>query len=308
MDAHLARFESELASQKGLVTLDQLRVGRLSVERIRSLIDRQVLRRIRPRVFGLVGATDSWERGLLAVTLSVKGSVASHAAAARLWGLEPRPESRYEITVPRDRHVLVRGVVVHRSGTIGERDTSTRHGIVTTSFERTLCDCTTLLSRHQLGRALDDGLRRGVASVKRLKDCSERTESAPGRHMSVTRALLAERGIGFDPGGSQSELDVLKVLRRAGLPEPVQQYRVKIGSKTFRPDFAWPEVIVFAEYYGLLFHAGASAVIADSARLTALAAAGWVPLVFTHASSEREIVERTASALLQRGVGGKIGA
>ena len=47
-------------------------------------------------------------------------------------------------------------------------------------FERTLCDCTTRLNEYQLGRSLDDGLRRGVASLQRLKDCSERTESAPG--------------------------------------------------------------------------------------------------------------------------------
>jgi hypothetical protein len=65
---------------------------------------------------------------------------------------------------------------------------------------------------------------------------------------------------------------------------------------------------VFAEYYGLPFHIGASAVVADSERLTALVAAGWLPLVFTHASSDGEVVELTRAALLQRGVGMEIGA
>ncbi len=119
--------------------------------------------------------------------------------------------------------------------------------------------------------------------------------------MSVVRLLLSARGIGFDPGGSRSELYLLDVFRRARLPLPVQQHRVKVGSKTFRPDFAWPDRKVFAEYYGLPFHIGASAVVADSERLTALSAAGWLPLVFTHASSDREIVERTVAALNQRG-------
>ncbi|MDQ1454452.1 MAG: hypothetical protein QOH28_72 [Actinomycetota bacterium] len=126
--------------------------------------------------------------------------------------------------------------------------------------------------------------------------------------MSIVRSLLESRGLGFDPGGSSSELYVLEVLRRARLPLPVQQYRVKIGAKTFRPDFAWPEWKVFAEYYGLPFHIGASAVVADSERLTALSAAGWLPLVFTHASSDREIVERTVAALHQRGVRRELGA
>ena len=88
----------------------------------------------------------------------------------------------------------------------------------------------------------------------------------------------------------------------------MQQYRVKIGAKTFRPDFAWPECKVFAEYYGLPFHTGVSAVVADSERLTALSTAGWLPLVFTHATSDREIVERTVEALHQRGVRRELGA
>ncbi len=106
----------------------------------------------------------------------------------------------------------------------------------------------------------------------------------------------------FDPGGSRSEIQLLEVFRRGHLPAPVQQHRVTVGTKTYRPDFAWPELRVFAEYYGLPFHTGASAVVADSQRLTALASAGWLPLVFTHVSTDREIIERTAQALNQRRV------
>jgi len=197
----------------------------VSDSQTRSLIRRKLLRRVRPRVFALVGAAESWERGLLAAVLSIEGAVASHSSAARLWRFEPRPEDRYEITIGRDRHPTLTGVVVHRSGTIAEQDLCHRDGIPCTSFERTLSDCSTLLSVHQLGHVLDDGLRRGIASLTRLKNCSERTESAPGRHMSAVRTLLAARGIGFDPGGSRAELEILEVFRRAGLPLPVQQLR-----------------------------------------------------------------------------------
>lgn len=301
MAARLARFESVLSSQHGLVTLDQLRDGQLSDRHARRLVEQKTLRRLRPRVYGLVGARESWERGLLAAVLSLQGSVASHAAAARLWRFEPRPEDRYEVTVGREYRAPLRGVVLHRSATLGHEDIANRDAIPCTSFERTLCDCTSLLSGYQLSRVLDDGLRRGVASLRRLTGCAERLESGPGRHMSVVRSLLEARGIGFDPGGSRSELYLLDVFRRARLPLPVQQHRVKVGSKTFRPDFAWPDRKVFAEYYGLPFHIGPSAVVADSERLTALSAAGWLPLVFTQASSDREIVERTVAALNQRG-------
>lgn len=308
METHLARFESVLASQHGLVTLGQLRDGQLTDGQTRRLVHQSVLRRLRPRVFALVGARDTWERGLLAVVLSLQGSVASHASAARLWKFEPRPTDRYEVTAGREYRAPMRGVVVHRSATLRDEDVVQRDGIACTSFARTLCDCTTLLSEYQLGRVLDDGMRRGVASLRDLSGCAERLESGPGRHMSLVRSLLAARGVGFDPGGSRSELYLLDVFRRARLPLPVQQYRVKVGSKMFRPDFAWPDRKVFAEYYGLPFHIGATAVVADSERLTALSAAGWLPLVFTHASSDREIVERTVAALNQRGDECKISA
>jgi hypothetical protein len=308
MAAHLARFESVLASQCGLITSSQLRDGQLSDDLARELVQQKVLRRVRPGVFCLVGAPDSWERGLLSAVLARPGSVASHASAARLWQFELRPEDRYEITDGAEFRTHLRGVVHHRSRTLGDDDVVERSKIACTSFERTLCDCTTLLSEYQLGRVLDEGLRRGVATLGRLRNCSERIESGPGRHMSVVRSLLTTRAADFNPGGSRSELHVLDVLRRARLPLPLQQIQVKVGSKTFRPDFVWPDAKVFAEYYGLPFHTGSSAVVADNARLTALAAAGWLPLVFTHASSDREIVERTVEALQQRGLGCEISA
>ncbi len=249
---------------------------------------------VRPRVYGIVGGPNSWERGLLAAVLSVDGAVASHASAARLWRLQPRPEDRYEITIGRRYRAEVRGVVLHSSLVLDDDDVVRREGVACTSFERTLADCTTKMSEFQLGRALDDGLRRGLASLRRLRACAERLESGPGRHMSVVRSLLAARGASFDPGGSQSELNLLEIFRRARLPAPVQQLRVKIGSNTYRPDFAWPDCKVFAEYYGLPFHTGATRGRGRQRTPDRLSAAGWLPLVFTRSSSDREIVEQTA--------------
>jgi hypothetical protein len=161
MEAPLTRFEDLLASQHGLVTLAQLRDGGLSDDRRQRLVDRRLLRR-----------RDSWERGLLAAVLSVDGAVASHSAAARLWGFQPRPEDRYEITVARQHRTDVRGLAFHSSCTVGDEDIVRREGIPCTSFERTLADCTTLMTGNQLGRTLDDGLRRGVASLRRLSNCA----------------------------------------------------------------------------------------------------------------------------------------
>ena len=182
---------------------------------------------------------------------------------------------------------------VRRTTILPDEDVTERSGIPCTSFERTLCDCTAILSLFQLGRVLDDGLRRNLASLDRLMKCVFRLDSGPGRRLRVIQGLLAERDESFDPGGSASELRVLSVLRDAGLPAPVQQYPVRVDSHRYELDFAWPEQRVFAEYYGLPVHSGASAVAYDSSRLTAMVAEGWRPLVFTDATPDHEIVKRT---------------
>jgi hypothetical protein len=147
---------------------------------------------------------------------------------------------------------------------------------------------------------LDDGLRRGDVSLELLLRCSARLDSGPGRKLGIIKTLLAERDANFDPGGSASELYVLKVLRDAGIPEPAQQFPVRVGGHNYVLDFAWPEQRVCVEYYGLAVHSGVSAVAHDNSRLTALVIEGWRPLVFTDKSSDREIVDRTRAALKTR--------
>jgi hypothetical protein len=121
--------------------------------------------------------------------------------------------------------------------------------------------------------------------------------------MSVIRAVLATRHHDFAPGGSASERRVLDVLSSTSLPQPVQQYRVRVGGRRFELDYAWPEHGVFVEYYGLAVHSLPSAVAYDSERLTLLTSAGWTPLVFTDSSTDREIVERVSAVLTPRQVG-----
>jgi hypothetical protein len=214
-----------------------------------------------------------------------------------LWAFSYLPAESVDVTVERDSVGPMAGV--RRTTILPEVDVTERSGIPCTSFERTLCDCTTILSAFQLGRVLDDGLRRNLASLDRLTKCVFRLDSGPGRRLRLVQKLLAERDASFDPGGSSSELRVLAVLRQAGVPAPVQQYRVRVDSRSYELDFAWPEQRVFAEYYGLAVHSGASAVAYDNSRLTAMVGQGWRPLVFTDATPDREIIERAQEVLVK---------
>ena len=289
----------EIASeQRSLVTKPQLIAAGYTDGQIKVMLRSGALRMVRPRVYATLGSVRGWEQDLLAGVLAVgEGAVAFQAAAARLWEYVHRPEYAFSLLVKADFSLHLRGV--RRTTILPDDDVTVRFGIPCTSFERTLCDCTALLSPFQLGRVLDDGLRRGVASLKQLERCAVRLDSGRGRRLTVVKQLLSQRDENFHPGGSASELDVLQVIRDAGLPVPVQQLAVTVEGRTFHPDYAWPDLRVFAEYSGLAVHSGASAVAQDNDRLSALVAAGWRPLVFDETTTERKMVERLRKALAQ---------
>jgi hypothetical protein len=266
------------------------------------LVRNALLRRVRVGVYALAGSPVTWHQAAMAAVLGGGAdSVASHSTAARLWDFRYASDDALEITVPRPFHPAVRGVSVHRSVLLPPADTTRRYGVPCTSFERTLCDQTTELSWLQLGRVLDDGLRRGVTTLDGLAACSARLDSGPLRRLSVVKGLLAQRAEGYDPGGSAAELRLLSVYETAGLPLPEQQVEVRVGRRKYFLDFAWRECKVFAEWYGLPWHVGATAVVRDNARITDLSAAGWRPLVFTDETSDAEIVVATRALLAEVG-------
>jgi hypothetical protein len=298
MARNLNSIDEIASEQRSLVTRAQLIAAGYTEEQIKALIGNSALRTVRPRVYATVGSVRSWEQELLAGVLGVgRGAIASHAASARLWEWVHRPEFAISLLVKTDFSLHVHGV--RRTTILPDDDVTERLGIPCTSFERTLCDCTADLTPFQLGRVLDDGLRRGVVSLKDLERCALRLDSGRGRKLSVIKVLLAQRDESFNPGGSGSELDVLQVIRDAGLPLPVQQLAVTVEGRTFYPDYAWPSLRVFAEYYGLAVHSGASAVARDNDRLSALVAAGWHPLIFDETTTERKMVERLRRVLTQ---------
>jgi hypothetical protein len=296
MMTKLGRVDEVASRQWSLVTRSQLFDAGVSERRIVGLLRSGVLRPVRRRVYALVGAPRSWQQTAMAAVLAAgPGAVASHATAARLWSFVYLPAESVDVTVESQSRSPTPGV--RRTTILPDVDVTERTGVPCTSFERTLCDCTTILSPFQLGRVLDDGLRRNLASLDRLTKCVFRLDSGPGRRLRVIQVLLAERDASFDPGGSASELRVLQVLREGGIPAPVQQYPVRVDSRPYELDFAWPEQRVFAEYYGLAVHSGASAVAYDSSRLTAMVAEGWRPLVFTDSTPDHEIVKRAQKVL-----------
>jgi very-short-patch-repair endonuclease len=109
--------------------------------------------------------------------------------------------------------------------------------------------------------------------------------------------LLARRWPGYDPGESDLETRVLRLIVAADLPIPRQQYRVQIQGRVFRLDLAYPDRLLGIELDGWEFHHTRSAFDDDRVRDNLLRLAGWTIHHFTSAMPDDFIVSTIAAAL-----------
>ncbi|PLS75928.1 MAG: hypothetical protein CYG61_05170 [Actinobacteria bacterium] len=119
-------------AQYALITRHQLVQSGVSVHTVKRWLVEGRLQLVHPTVYRMVGAPVSWEQRMLAAVLAAgRGVVASHRAAARLWGLVD--DDGVEITVPENRWVRLAGVRVHRSRDMAPRWVSRRGPIPVTN-------------------------------------------------------------------------------------------------------------------------------------------------------------------------------
>jgi hypothetical protein len=96
--------------------------------------------------------------------------------------------------VPLERVVRIQGVRAHRSGTVRDADVRDVDEIPTLSAARTVADLSMRLDQVALGRAVDDGLRRGVLTLAGLDRVVRHLHrKAPGRSPKALAAVLVDR-------------------------------------------------------------------------------------------------------------------
>jgi hypothetical protein len=251
-------------------------------------------------VYRVAGSVPSWEQRLMAACLAAGGR-ASHRAAARLWGLDGQQAADVEVLVLRDRGHEWR-FTTHRTGRWDPVDGARRSGVPTTSPARTLLDLAAVVDADALEIALDAALRDGLVRVPRVL---WRLESLGGRGRSGSaclRALLEERQGATGRSESALETKALRLIRRAGLPEPAVQHRVRERRRIIaRLDLAYPDRLIAVPLDGWRYHATRSVWQRDLASRAQLAAMGWrvVPLTWS------DVVHRPADVveLLRRTLG-----
>ena len=284
--------------QLGLFTTQQaLRAG-VGEKQLARRVREGRYRMMRRGVLAVAAVPPTWEQSVLAAVLAAgDGALASHATAARLHGLEDGPPiDAIEVVAPLGRHVRRPGVRGHRSGILFDADRAVAGVVPCTAPARTLIDLSGRLSAIDLGRLADRLVRNKSMTWAHLVAAVPRFRVAPGRAPTVVVQVLRDRWPGYDPGESDFEARVLRIIHRAGLPMPVQQHVIVAGGHRYRVDLAYPELRVGFEVDGWADHGHRTAFDADRRRNNLIALQAWRLFHLTWRMADEEIlaVVRTA--------------
>jgi hypothetical protein len=234
--------------------------------------------RVYAGVFRRVGAPQTWEQTLMAGCLAVDG-IASHRAAATLWGL-PQIEPRLEIVIPGKRRATLRGFEVHRTSYLQPVDRTHRSGIPVTSLARTVIDVSLEVPRLAPGLVNHVLAKRKVPLdllVNRLAAQGTRGRTGAAGLMEVLEERRGrKRHVDSDLQRRFEEI-ALGGYRAGLLPEPFFEYPVQLADGRWRyPDVAYPPpVMVGFEAQSYEHHSTLEAFAADVERNLELFGEGW---------------------------------
>jgi hypothetical protein len=260
------------ARQLGLVVRPELLAAGLTRRQVDGRIDSGRLLIVHENVYRVPAVRPTYEQGVLAACLAT-GGVASHRCAARLFRL--RGFDRYpdvEISIEGGRAPRLEGVIAHRSKGL-ER---TSIGVLPVAMPPEVLLQLAAISPRRAEGAVNDVLCRRMATLPSLVRFLQR-RAAPGRNgTKLLRELVAEQVRAGAPTESWLEDRLLEFVRLRGYPEPVRQYRVKVGDRHVRLDLAWPEWKIDLEGDGRLFHTSPSDRRRDAVRDLGLNGVDWV--------------------------------
>lgn len=259
--------------QHGLVTTSQATALGIRYDTLSARCRAGSLVRVSPGIYRLAASPVTQEQRLLAALLShPSGAVASHRAAAWLHGFDDCP---FFIEVRARSVAGTRPYPVHEAHDVFA-DTTTVSGIRCTTAARTLLDLAALFDARRLEIALLSAVRLGRVSYSQLERHLQRR--GRGRLGAPLLRRLIAASANQEPTDSALATALIQMLRDAGLPLPVREYRVG----PYILDAAYPDTKVALEADGLAAHGSAPALVHDLRRQNYLLLAGWRPFRFTH--------------------------
>lgn len=276
--AHIA------VEQYGLIGREQALHCGLSRSDISHRVAARFLEPILPCVYRLPGAPSSWHQRAAAACLWIgpRGAV-TDLAAAKVHRLECIRSGLITVTTTSHLTRPAPWVVVRQVKRLDPCDLTTCGAITVATVARTLMDLGTRIAEPVIEEAIDEAIRRGLTSIPELRSTLARLGKRGRNGTAALRRLLEIRDPTHPVPESVLERRLLRVLKDAGLPEPVAQFEVRDedGSFVARVDFAYPGLKIAIEADSRTHHFGHTDWQKDLDRRSRLAAAGWLVIHIT---------------------------
>ena len=208
---------------------------------------------------------------MAAVLAGGPNAVLSHRTAGRAWRLISRAGGLPEVTRPASFRSRP-GIVAHRSVLLDD-EISLVDGIPVTSVSRTLLDLASVLTRHQLERALNEAEVLKLTDVLSVPDLLERYPRRRGS--AVLRALFRDRAAVRGITRRELEARFQAVLDGTDLPRPRRNTHVSVRGRFFEVDCLWAEQRLIVELDGRESHGTELAFEKDRERDRLLLVEGW---------------------------------
>ena len=289
--------------QHGLLTTPQLHEAGWSKDAIYGAVKEGDLFVVRRRVYRVAGAPITQELTWLAAVLAAeRGVVLSGLSATQAFGFRSFPHPfGIDLLSPTDVAPRMPGVVGHCTISLPAYDVTHWRSIPITTPERTFIDSCGTVDAKTLGEAGDELQRRKVLWLPRMVKSFELIPASGRRKRRPMYGFFEARVRGYDPGGSDQELDVMKIIKSGGpdLVLPKQQYRVRIEGHNYDADYAWPETKHTLEWQGWWYHGKfVSDFHRDADRTRRFQRAGWTVWPVTSTTSANEILAIATTASL----------
>jgi very-short-patch-repair endonuclease len=290
----LDRALAELADRQwGVVSLAQLRALGIGARAAQLRAAAGRLHRVHRGVYAVGHRMLRPEGHRLAAVLACgAGAVLSHRSAAAHWELLATSQERIDVTATRGRHP-VPGIRLHTSRSLDAQDTTSHEGIPITTVYRTLLDLAATARSDQLENALAQAMHLQLYDQHAIDDVIARSNGHRGTKV-LAEATRQEPRI----TKSMWESRMLKLVRRAGLPEPICNKALHAPDHgECKPDFYWPAYDLIVETDGWEAHRTLAAFRSDRAKDAALTAAGYKVLRFTWDVQDATILRRLDAVL-----------
>lgn len=201
-------------------------------------------------------------------------AVACMGTAARLYGFDVENTTAIHVLDPGVRMRPTTGLMVHQRTRAQLRSVA---GRLVTAPAWTAVEVARELRRPRALATLDTALHSGWCTSRELEQAA--LEQHGRRGIIAVRDLLP-----YVDGRAESamESEARLAMIDYGVPTPELQYPIHgRNGERWRADFAWPDVMVAAEYESIDWHAGGPEMLRDKIRSGGIQDVGWtlIPIV-----------------------------